>query len=333
MKIKRIFFICCLLPLLLIIFIFFQLLTYHFTIREYQKSILLCTQNKQMYDDAGTQTEIKAVYDKNSCFCRMYSLLAPRLLEYDGFYNGKKLRFLRVSDNDFIPDFIFNISDAIISFGSNVLPPEDIKTAFDKKIYAYICKTTDIEDRQDNVKYYNKCLVGNQQYSALTRKENNISFDEMLKTTFLSSSGIFLIIEFPETDKNALRDILSHSGNITGITVKLRNENSQYFPEYINCLKEIEKNFVLVMRTPNVYRPCVVGAKCKYTGNLFGEQIFLTYINKELISKKRLLFNKRDYNKMDTNSPSEHKSVVPVINIDKRVVLYEKIKNIIRNSN
>lgn len=339
MNIRRILYSVLILVCLGLAFVISQLLIYRNDINSNIKMISQCNSEKQYFQEKPQgynypEKSQHAIYNSDSCFCKMYSIITPKLLIYKAASQGKKLDFVKVGyENYILPTNVINDADLGITINDFF---DDYLFTFEKRILYNFHKPIallryNIENNQsDNfiTNLTNEILKDeNNNYLTQYRYDNfEQVINEINKT---GNKKIFLRINLEKGLYPLVSDIFRHPDNITGFTMLVMCESNLALIDFYNFSKQIEKDFVLVHRCGKHFG-CVVDSKCKYPGENLSVPVFLTYINRNLIDKTYLPF-KQDYSQDDDYKETfDEFEAIPKFSISWQIVLYEKIKRILK---
>ncbi|MCR5261313.1 MAG: hypothetical protein K6C94_05690 [Candidatus Gastranaerophilales bacterium] len=337
---------------LLLLFVAVKLCIYNFDIFSFKKSVQYCTDNFQTCDDncnANVKSDdmylpyVSPIEKADSCYCKMYSLLLPRLLVYKVKVNNNPVNFIRTSQDAFIiPDAALENADAIVSYGLiynyGVLGvdifEDSLSKLFKKNVYAFDCYISSADHLVKNNPFFNfeqGCLATDKyslDNSGMYEFENKVhDLGKTLQKLNLLNKKIYLKSDTAGTEIETIPQILKYSDNLTGFSIVIRLDDTERLIWLNDLLKQVEENFVLVARN-NIRGETYNGCKCKYMKREVSSAVALTYINKNLIDKKYLPF------KQDYHSPDNYITVngiyptIPPFTIDWEVVLTEKFKNL-----
>lgn len=264
----------------------------------------LCNEKNENFIDLVPQLNssnnnlIGVINEPNSCYCRMYTHLLPRLLVYKVRHDNQDLKFIRPSRRTYIvPTLVLEKADAFISYGriNDIDFEYVISELYKKNLYLFDCGTKSISKKNQYIFFENECIETDGYVTQMDKISTGKThtFKEKLKELKLTNKKIYLKIDIADAALVVLPNILKHYRNITGITLDIVLSNSNNIIKYESLLKEIEKNFVLVARNEG---PIKKHCDCKYKNNYMSPIISLTYINKEYVDKKYLPL-KQSYNK------------------------------------
>lgn len=324
-----IFIILIIIVLLANIFIYFR------TQDNNEKYVEYCSKKNEGHNDPinpnfDLNNEfIGIINEPNSCYCRMYTRLLPRLLVYKVKYNNKDLEFIRPSFNKyFVPTIVLEKADVFISYGiaNNIDFEYLISESYKKDLYAFDCGIRSINKKNEYLFFESEC-IGTDDY--ILRNIGQISsgkihkFGEKLKELKLENKKIYLKMNIAGAELRVMQDILKYHKNLIGINLVIKYNNSNEIIEVEKLLKEIENDFVLVSRYE---LPDKRYCNCKYKNKNLATTLSLMYINKEYVDKKYLPF------KQSFNEISNNKNIYKLGNyitdfaVSPMLILSEKIK-------
>lgn len=332
--------------LLIIPFVVFVQLVYYFYIQHSnEKAISVCSQTNERCDlnvnihTDNQQSEFyknsESVFENaDSCYCKMYDLLLPRLLVYKVTTDNKPLKFLRVSwDSYIVPITAMEKADAIITYGilNDILFEDNISRIYQKKLYTYDCGVQSIEHLTDNNPYitFGSECIGTDNF--ILKEFGQISsnrvhsFGQKLKELNLENKKVYLKMDIAGAEIEVLPDIVNYSDNLTGMSIVIRAFDTERLIKFNQILKMIEKDFVLVARN-GIRAESYSGSKCRYVTDEISSVISLTYINKNLVDKKYLPL-RQDYHQAENYiTKNGNYTVMPSFKISGIVPLAERIK-------
>ncbi|MBQ2644015.1 hypothetical protein IJG14_00400 [bacterium] len=290
-----------------------------------------CQQIGQYYEDILNTNKYKkinnlAIYDNESCYCKMYDLLTPNLLIYKVYSERKELDFVKLTiENYIIPTLIINKSDIYINISDDsgdMTLGRKIESTYNKPFVMLYYNKNIIQNKKPLIKITSNVLNGK---NNILSKFQYDSFEQIMNE-IAQNKKMLLTININHEPYDIVSLILKYSDQITGFSIQLHANNSRSLADIYNLTQKFNENFILVHRNCNHYE-CIIDSKCKYTGKNIFTTIFLTYINKNLVDKKYLPF-KQDYSKdEDYKKPFEQYGFIPEYKIDWRVILYEKLKD------
>jgi len=291
-----------------------------------EKYIDICKEKIENYSDSiepakDLNNEFTGVInDPESCYCKMYTRILPRLLVYKVKHNNKELEFIRPSRGTYIvPTIMLEKADAFISYGKtdNIDFEYVISELYKKNLYLYDCNLREINQK-------NKYLFFKNEYIELNNYSSRINtFGEILKELKLENKKIFLKMDIKEADLDKIQDIVKYHENLTGMSFMVRFYDSDNIIKYEKLLREIEKNFILIVRNE---LPDKKYCNCNYKNQNLALTISLTYINKEYADEKYIPF-KQSYNeKRNYKQLYKLGNYIPKFEINWILILSEKIK-------
>lgn len=329
MKIKKILYCIFLLLFIGFIYVVTQLLVYRNDVKNNYKLAEVCYKAKQNPEDI-IKNNVRAINDEKSCFCRMHDLLLPSLLIHRVLIDNEPLKFFEfpISDDYIVPVQIAQKADVYLS-----VKQEPYKRDFEKFLYdtwkkpVYFLEYTENNNNQ-NIQLYSIAYSDPYTYTFSKNKYYN-NFEQIFNDLKLKNKKIFIKFDLNSNMENIMSEILRSSENISGFVFLLRYSDSSSLTDLNKLFQKINKNFILVHRTANDYL-CIAEAKCRYSGTNLPSSQFLTYVNKNLVNKKYLPF-KQDYSRdNDYKEPYKTFHITPEFKINRRVILYEKLKNIFK---
>ncbi|MCR5261614.1 MAG: hypothetical protein K6C94_07220 [Candidatus Gastranaerophilales bacterium] len=308
----KIFKIILLIFFVFLLYIILRVADYFYTQHLNEQSIKMCQRNNERCD-IDTQNPfvikkfkpaISSIEDKNSCFCKMYNLLLPRLLVYKTFADGKPVKLLRVSWDSYItPITAIENSDAVITYGilTDILYEDNLSQLYKKPLYTYDCGVTSIDGLTKGYNPYitfgSECIGTDKfiltQFGQKSSKKVH-SLGQKLKELKLEDKKIYLKMDIAGAEIDVLPDIPNYADNLTGMSIVIRAVDTDRLIAFDKILQAFDKDFVLVARNA-IRAESYSGCKCRYFGEDISTVLSLTYINKNLIDKKYLPL-KQDYN-------------------------------------
>jgi len=339
MIIKKFIYFLSFIFLIGLIFVITQLLIYRNDIKNNSNFVNKCAENSQSYDyiirySDKNNIPIRAVNDCNSCYCKMYDMLIPKLLIYKVWSDNKPLNFIKfITFNNYVisPITVKN-ADIIISVNHNISNINFEKNLFDvfqKPLYIFEYVENSINPGKQIIQVA-KIKKSDKNDIIISEYKTYTNYEQIINKLKLTDKKIFFKFDLNSDIANILNEIFLNSENITGFVIKAGFYDSYSLTEYAYLLNNIEKNFVLVHRTGSHFFS-IVDSKCKYSEKNIPIPMYLTFINKKLISKKYLPV-KQDYSS-DTSYKEPYNSyhIIPKMTINWRIILYEKIKDLINN--
>ena len=305
--------------------------------KENEKYVEICKEKIENFGDPLKDTEdindkfIGVINEPNSCFCRMYTRLLPRLLVYKVKHNKKELEFIRPTHNEYVvPTLILEKADAFISYGmgDDIDFEYVITELYKKNLYSYDCGIRSINLRNKYMFFESEC-IGLDDY--VLREKGQISsekihsFGEKLKELKLEDKKIFLKMDIAGAELDVLPDIIKHHKNISGLSVVIRFYDSEKAIKVEKLLKAIEKNFVLVARNE------LLGKKycsCNFKKDHIAPRISLTYINKEYVNEKHIPFKQSYHERNNYKQFHSPGFCLYEFKLDWKLTLSEKIKSL-----
>lgn len=325
--------------LIIFFYLTISIFYYNYKQNEYEKAVDYCKKSNESYIDrvpfsySNEYDEfVGVISDPDSCYCKMYSRLLPRLLVHKIKIDNKKLDFTRITPNSYIlPTEILDKADVFISYGilNDSYFEYIISDLYKKNTYAYDCGVRSIDRTNPNLFFKSECIGTDKYllYEDFGQKSSGKihTFGEKIKELGLENKKIFLKMDIAGAEIEVIPDILNYSKNLTGMLLVIRIDNTKKLIKMNELLKAIEKDFVLVVRNQLLFES-KVECNCNYTKDSLSVAISLTYINKDLINKDYIPIrqdysNRKNYKQIGANS-----SYIPKFNINWILVISEKIK-------
>ena len=151
------------------------------------------------------------------------------------------------------------------------------------------------------------------------------SFGQKLKELNLENKPVFIKMDIAGAEIGVMPDILKYADNIVGMAVVFRMNTNDNIIEFDKIAKEIEKNFVPVVRNMHIYES-YEGCKCRYMQSFLSVPVCITYVNKKLITSDTIPFKQSCYEYESYIHPYKIPICLPRFTVNWVVVLDEKIK-------
>lgn len=314
-NIKKLIIILISLCIVLLIIPIIRLISYKLYRNRVQSRIESCyNQDKTIY----SVDEIFAP-GNNGCFKDMCVYMFPELLIYKSKTSKK--------DSEIVDLEVFSIakkaykkSAAVLCYGfGGTLNFEMPSAIYGKPTYSFDCGYTQesfdkLVRKNDvpNLHFESKC-IGSDKYLMYNQKSSHkvVTLGQQLKEMGLENEMVYLKFGIPEVYRY-MPDVLKYKDNISGISIIVDLFSPKYVIETIRMLDLINKDFILISRKP-LY--AFASYKLDYSKSIWGAQIALTYINKDLVDNYTINWN-QDYYLPKNKSSS----------IDFIVTLYEKLR-------
>ena len=314
--------------LVFISFILFRLIKYHF----YVKDNFSCLNYCQSYDKKIYSIDEQTAPD-NDCFMKMYSLILPKLLLYRAKLDGNKINYLQLSNEYVVPKEIMDKVHSIISYGlgKEMNFEYNVSMFYRKKTYIYDCGMDKPDRKNPYIFFGSECIVTDNYLMYNQKSSKKIhSFGEKLKELNLTNKLIYLKIGIPE-NAEVIEDILKCKKNIAGFSIVVDFWSSRYITDTMKMLDLINKDFILVSRNVldsenNIY-------KIPNTKGVWTSHLSLTFINKSLVDEYSINFNQSNYENGYGKKYKENFDVYKYSSIDYIVVIYEKLKTLLKVRN
>ena len=327
-------------PIIFIIIVVIVANVFHyFNIQQLNENhVSICANKTESFSTPLDNTDhienefVGVINSPKSCYCRMYTLILPRLLVYKVKHNKKDLQFIRPAHNEYVvPTIALENADAFLCYGvgDDINFEYVVSNLYKKNTYAYDCGVRDINKKNEDLFFGSEC-IGLDDF--ILKEMGQVSsgkihsFGEKLKELKLEDKKVFLKMDIAGADLDVMPDILNYHKNLTGFSLVIRLNNPRNIVQYNNLLKDIENNFVLVARNELASkRYC----NCDYKNKDLATTISLTYINKEFVDEKYMPL------KQNYNENSNYKQLyfpynyMPKFEINWILILSEKIKSLL----
>jgi len=273
--------------------------------KEIEKQISYCRKNPDI--DYRKQ---------DSCFCKMYNLLLPRLIIYKAYNNFKPLKLLIETWNPYIvPEIALEKADAIIGYGAGyeIQFEDHFSMLYDKPAYAFDCGVQGVKFNSKKCHFESEC-IGTDEF--ILHEKGQVSsgkmhsFENKLKQLNLTDKKVYLKMDIAGAESEVIPDILKFKDNITGISLVIHYKSSKDIIEDTKILKMLERDFVLIARN-NHHVETYINTNCKYCDYKIAKAITLSYINKNLVDFKYIPFNQNNNRPKDLEN-HYHKEVAAI---------------------
>ncbi len=246
-----------------------------------------------------------------------YAPLVELLKVYDGFDKSGTPLTIRRHGSKFdggyaVPELAFLEADALMGYGiaDDISFEEKFSDLYKKPSFGFDCGVTNINIKNKLCKFIPQCIGSDKTiYNSQISSGKISSYFNQLKALNLETKKIFLKMDIEGAEYDAIKDILlQEPKNITGIVVEIHMWNKDLVKEAIKTLEALNKDFVLVH--VHVIKYC--GTKYIKTSNITGiisNQIELSYINKNLLSKYKLSKSQKHPTNIDYPNFEDHGDV------------------------
>lgn len=196
----------------------------------------------------------------------------------------------------------FNESDVLLGYGiaGDISFEEKFSDLYHKPSFGFDCGVTNIDIKNSLCQFIPQCIASDNTLYNYQKSTGFVSsYSEQIKMLHLENKKVFLKMDIEGAEYDAFEDILKyHSDNITGIALEIHMFDKKMLARAIELLEKINTKFLLVhahaIRAPFI--------PMKRTSNIYGcisNQIELSFVNKNLVSKYEISTSQKHPNALD----------------------------------